>query len=71
MRCGFLPLDSGILTPMDVAEGFRLWEDEDFIYLTRHGETVATFSTAGATKRLIQEEIARQYLAGGVLTKFT
>lgn len=71
MREGFLPLDSGILTPMDVAEGFRLWEDEDFIYLTRHGETVATFSTAGATKRLIQEEIVRQYLAGGVLTKFT
>ena len=71
MRCGFWPLDSGILTPMDVAEGFGLWEDEDFVYLTWHGETVATFSTAGATKRLIQEEIARQSVAGGVLSKCT
>jgi len=64
-----LRLDSGILTPTDVAEGFRLWEEEDFIYLTRHGETVATFSTAGATKQSIQEEITRQSVAGGVLRK--
>ena len=65
------PLDSEILTPTDVAEGFALSEDEDFVYLTRHAKIVATFSTAGATKRLIQEEIVRQYLAGGVLTKYT
>jgi|GEM_PF-5204220 len=67
----FLPLDSGILSSMDVAEGFALSEDEDFVYLTRHAKIVAIFSAGAATKRLIQEEIVRQYLAGGVLTKFT
>jgi len=66
-----LPLDSGILTPTDVAEGFELWEDEDFVYLTRHGEIVATFSAGGATKQSIQEEIARQSLSGDALTKYT
>lgn len=54
-----LPLDSGILTPMDVAEGFRLWEDEDFIYLTWHDETVATWFAAGVTKESVQEEIIK------------
>ena len=62
-----LPLQSGILTPIDVAEGFGLWEDEDFVYLTRHGEVVATFSAGGATKQSIEEEILRQSLAGDAL----
>ena len=48
---------------MDVAEGFDLWEDEDSVYLTRHGETVATFSTAGATKQSVQEETLRQQVS--------
>jgi len=60
-----VPLDCGILTPVDVAEGFGLWEDEDFLYLTRHGEVVATFSRSGASRESIQEEILRQSLAGG------
>jgi len=55
-------LDCGILTPVDVAEGFGLWEDEDFLYITRHGEVVATFLARGATKESIQEEILRQAL---------
>jgi len=61
------PLESEILTPIDVADGFGLWEDEDFVYLTRHGEIVATFSAGAATKQSIQEEIARQSLAGDAL----
>jgi len=60
-----LPLDRGILTPIDVADGFGLWEDEDFLYLKRYGEIVATFSAAGATKQSIQEEILRQSLKKG------
>lgn len=60
-----VPLNCGVLTPIDVAEGFGLWEDEDCVYLTRHGETVATFSAAGATKESIQEEILRQSLKKG------
>lgn len=64
-----LPLDGGILTAIDVAEGFGLWEDEDFVYLTRHGEIVATFSAGAATKQSIQEEIARQSLAGDALSE--
>ncbi len=66
-----LPLGSRILTPMDFAQGFGLWEDEDFVYLTRHAEVVATFSAGAATKQSIQEEIARQSLAGDVLSKCT
>ena len=73
----FSPLESEILTPIDVAQGFALWEDEDFVYLTRHAKIVGVFSTAGATKQSIQERIARQSLftdicidssAGGVVS---
>lgn len=60
-----VPLSCGILTPVDVAQGFGLWEDEEWVYLTRQGEVVATWSAAGATKKSIQEEILRQSLAGG------
>ena len=59
-----VPLDCGILTPVDVAEGFGLWEDEDFVYITRHGEVVATLFARWATRESIQEEILRQSLAG-------
>lgn len=61
-----MSLESEILTAEDIAQGFGLWEEEGFVYLTRHGETVATFSASAATKEAIREEIARQYLAGGV-----
>ena len=60
-----LPLDLGILTAIDVAGGFGLWEDEDFVYLRRHGEIVAIFSAARATKESIREEILRQSLHKG------
>ncbi|MDP2363280.1 MAG: hypothetical protein Q8M94_05875 [Ignavibacteria bacterium] len=41
--------------------GFRLMEDEDFVYLYRGEKRVATFSAVGADPRKI-EEAAERYL---------
>lgn len=53
-----MPLDGGILTAEHLAEGFRLWEDEDFVYLTRRGKLIAVFSAIGVTKEALQDKLA-------------
>jgi len=48
------------LTPEQREQGFSLAEDEDFVYLYRHGKLIATFSSKGATVEAIREEADRQ-----------
>lgn len=39
---------------------FDLREDEDFLYILKNGETIATLSSSGATEEAIHEVIQKE-----------
>jgi len=48
-------LSKELLTDQDRADGFTLGEDEDFVYVYRHGRQVASFFSSGMTRESLRE----------------
>jgi hypothetical protein len=54
-----MPAISEPLTPEQREAGFQVEDDEDFVYLKREGETLATWLATRATAQAVRDEADR------------
>ena len=54
-----MPALSELLTPEQREAGFQVEDDEDFVYLKREGETLATWLATRATAQAVRDEADR------------